>query len=110
AQLRSILFAPERRAPLATAVGERRASPSVVLDRHARAPGPARGAPRKWPILGAAVLMIVGGAYGGYEFTRWHAGSGQTQGQATANDAVARGPKGGPGEGGGARPGQPRSE
>ncbi|HKD57075.1 MAG TPA: protein kinase [Hyphomicrobiaceae bacterium] len=93
AQLRSILFAPERRAPLATAVGERRASPSVVLDRHARAPGPARGAPRKWPILGAAVLMIVGGAYGGYEFTRWHAGSGQTQGQATANDAVARGQK-----------------
>jgi TPR repeat protein len=83
AQLRSILFEPERRRPLATAVG-RRASSAVVLDRPAHMQGPARGAPRHWPLLGAAVLMIVGGAYGGYEFTRWHAGSEQTQAHAKA--------------------------
>ncbi len=84
AQLRAILFEPERRAPLATAVGARRASRAVVLDRHAHAQGPARGVPRKWPLLGAAVLMIVGGAYGGYQFTRWHS-------EAKANHGVARG-------------------
>src|SRR5262245_32396763 len=78
AQLRSILSEPERRGTRATAVG-RRASSAVVLDRPAHVQGQGRGAARNWPLLGAAVLMIVGGSYGGYEFTRWHAGSEQTQ-------------------------------
>ena len=91
AQLRSILFEPERHGPLAAAVGGRRASSAVVLDRRTRAQGRARGGPRTWPLLGAAALMIVGGAYGGYQFTRWHAGSEQTQGRAKAHEGVTGG-------------------
>ncbi|HSR82313.1 MAG TPA: protein kinase, partial [Hyphomicrobiaceae bacterium] len=90
AQLRSILFEPGPQGPLAAAVGGRRASSAVVRDRRIQAQGRARGGPRNWPILGAACLMIVGGAYGGYQFTRWHPESDQTQGQAKAHAGVSQ--------------------
>jgi TPR repeat protein len=86
AQLRSILFEPEPRRPFATAVGGRSASAAAALGRRAHAQGPAWGAPRNWALLGAAVLMIVGGGYGGYEFTRWRSGSEQTHAQAKVHE------------------------
>src|SRR5262245_16233729 len=89
AQLRSILFEAERRVARPTAVGARRASSTVVLDRRTHAQSPARATPRNWPLLGAAVLMIVGGAYGGYVFTS-HTRSDQTQAQAKASEGVAQ--------------------
>ncbi|MBO0742402.1 MAG: SEL1-like repeat protein, partial [Hyphomicrobiaceae bacterium] len=92
AQLRSILFEPERPSPRVTAVGRRGASRAVVLERRTHAQELARGTPRNWPLLGAAVLMMVGGAFGGYEFTR-HWWSDQTQAQAKASEVVAQGDK-----------------
>jgi serine/threonine protein kinase len=29
------------------------------------------GAARRWPAVAAAILAVLGGAYGGYEYTRW---------------------------------------
>jgi serine/threonine protein kinase len=40
---------------------------------------------RRWPAAAAALLAIVGGAYGGYEFMRW-----QPSGTGTINVAVKR--------------------
>src|SRR5262245_44299667 len=84
AQLRSMLFEREPRRPLVTAVGGRSAS-AAAHGRRAPAPGPARGAARNWLLLAAAVLMVVGGAFGGYEFTRWRSG------QANPKEDVAHG-------------------
>ena len=29
------------------------------------------GAARRWPVVAAAILAVLGGAYGGYEYSRW---------------------------------------
>jgi TPR repeat protein/serine/threonine protein kinase len=84
AQLRSILFEPERRGPPTPTPGERRVRSSVVLGRSGPKQGRASTTSRNWPLLAAAVLMIGGGAYGGYEFTRWRSESDQTRAQAIA--------------------------
>src|SRR5499427_8945407 len=39
--------------------------------RRTAPPGAQRGAARRWPAIAAAILAILGGAYGGYEYTRW---------------------------------------
>jgi len=39
--------------------------------RQTAPPGAQRGAARRWPAIAAAILAILGGAYGGYEYTRW---------------------------------------
>ena len=92
AQLRSILFEPEPQGQLGAAVGGRRASSAVVRDRRTQAQGRVRSGPRNWPLLGAAFLMVVGGAYGGFQFTRWHPEG--DQGQTKAHDSVYQGQQG----------------
>jgi TPR repeat protein len=91
AQLRLILFEPEPRGPRAAAMGGRRASAAVVGDRRTQVPARAPVGSRNWPLLGAAFLMILGGAYGGYQFTRWHPESDQTQGQTSSRAKVHAG-------------------
>src|SRR5262245_16867282 len=110
AQLRSILFAPEPdgvmdaeargRSASAPSTSARRASspvasraPSRVAPRapsRAAARGPERGAARTWWLLGAAVLMIVGGVFGGYEFARWRAPGEAVHARGKANEDAAR--------------------
>src|SRR5262245_13494128 len=118
AQLRSILFAPEPdgvmdaeargRSASAPSTSARRASspvasraPSRVAPRapsraapratsRVAARGPERSAARTWSLLGAAVVMIVGGVYGGYEFTRWRAPGEAAHARGKANEDAAR--------------------
>ena len=71
AQLRPMLFAP--------APQQSRAEPAVKPPRtpsrpprSSHAAGPAAARPtRRWVGVAAALLVVAGGAYGGYEFTRW---------------------------------------
>src|SRR5262249_22340055 len=39
--------------------------------RRTAPPAGQRGTPRRWPAVAAAILAVLGGAYGGYEYTRW---------------------------------------
>ena len=72
AQLRPMLFAPAPKQPSAAepAVKPPRTPSRPPRSSHAAAPAAARPA-RRWTGVAAALLVVAGGAYGGYEFTRW---------------------------------------
>ena len=87
AQLRSILFEREGGAMVASVRGTSASAPPASAAR-AGSQSPARGAARHSSLLVAAILMIVGGAYGGYEF-RLHSGAG-TQARGRADEVAQR--------------------
>jgi formylglycine-generating enzyme required for sulfatase activity len=58
------LKAPGKTPPL-------RAPPRPPSRRGTTPPTGQPGAVRRWPVVVAAILAILGGAYGGYEYTRW---------------------------------------
>src|SRR5262249_49194010 len=64
----------------------RRMSAPPAIAARAGSQRPARGAVWHWCLLLAAILMTVGGAYAGYEFTRSHWGRAPNR----AEDAVQR--------------------
>ena len=45
--------------------------PQSGRTRRTGTPFPEPAATRRWPAVAAAVVAVLGGAYGGYEFTRW---------------------------------------
>jgi TPR repeat protein/serine/threonine protein kinase len=76
ATLRPMLFAPATQPRTAAVPAVRTRKPTSKPPSHpARSqragqlspPSPAR----RWAVIAAAALVIAGGAYGGYEFTRW---------------------------------------
>src|SRR5215831_5112871 len=72
AQLRALLFQHEPSGAMVARVRRTSAPPAIAV--RAGSQRPARGAGWHWSLLLAAILMTVGGAYAGYEFTRSHWG------------------------------------
>jgi len=52
-------------------------------------PAPVHSAPRRWPAMAAAILAVIGGAYGGFEYTRWQPPE-QVEAQRQAEAATAK--------------------
>src|SRR6478672_8038264 len=50
-------------------------------------PAPVQAAPRRWPAIAGAVLAVIGGAYGGYEYSRWQPAE-QVEAQRKAEAAI----------------------
>jgi TPR repeat protein/tRNA A-37 threonylcarbamoyl transferase component Bud32 len=78
-QLRALLFQHEPSGARVARVRRTSAPPAIAA--RAGSQRPARGAARHWSLLLAGIVMTVGGAYAGYEFTRLHAGEDVSQPQ-----------------------------
>jgi serine/threonine protein kinase len=50
---------------------------------------PVQVAPRRWAAIAAAILAVIGGAYGGFEYSRWQPAE-QVEAQRRAEAAVAK--------------------
>ena len=72
AQLRPMLLDPGPQQPRGAEQTVKAPKTPSKPPRSVRAGQPAAANPaRRWATVAAAVLVIAGGAYGGYEFTRW---------------------------------------
>ena len=85
AQLRSMLFdaaPPVKREPEPAKTRQPKSGPASTRKVSTLRPPPA-ARPRRWPAVAAALLALLGGAYGGIEYMRWQpAGSGASTAEA----------------------------
>ena len=84
AQLRPMLLdaaPPAKREPELAKARQPMSGPTSTRKASTLRPPPAR--PRRWPAVAAALLALLGGAYGGIEYMRWQpAGSGASTAEA----------------------------